>query len=283
MYAKLFTRILDSSIWLESDETLRVWITLLAAMDRDGFASFASVGNLAHRARVSVDDTRAAVSILESPDEDSSDPSHDGRRIERVPGGWLVLNAKKYRNLRDDRDRRDQTREAVRRHRADVSRGKPDVADVSRGKPRKAHAEAEADTEADAQCLSTPDGVRASDPNDTSCAKARRSPRRVPASPVVDVPVSLASSPVFMAAWGDWLEYRRRRRLSREPMFLSSKLSEFAGWGADRAAAAIRTSIANGWQGVFEPKVDVAGTIDLGDADRMLTEVDRLIREGKVP
>ena len=43
MYNKLFTKILDSSIWLESDGTRIVWMTLLAAMDQDGFAQFASV------------------------------------------------------------------------------------------------------------------------------------------------------------------------------------------------------------------------------------------------
>ena len=33
MYNKLFTKILDSSIWLAPDPVRLVWITLLAAMD----------------------------------------------------------------------------------------------------------------------------------------------------------------------------------------------------------------------------------------------------------
>ena len=86
MYNKLFTKILDSSVWLESTATRIVWIMLLAAMDQDGFCQFASVGNVAARARVSIEDAREAMKTLESPDEDSGNPKNEGRRIERVQG-----------------------------------------------------------------------------------------------------------------------------------------------------------------------------------------------------
>ena len=61
MYNKLFTKILDSSIWLAPDTQRLVWITLVAAMDEEGIASFACVENLASRARVSVEDTAKAI------------------------------------------------------------------------------------------------------------------------------------------------------------------------------------------------------------------------------
>jgi hypothetical protein len=99
MYNKLFSRILDSSIWLESQSTRIVWLTLLAAMDQDGMARFASGVNLAHRARVTIEEAAAAVKVLEAPDPHSSDPDNQGRRIERTPGGWLVLNAGKHRAI----------------------------------------------------------------------------------------------------------------------------------------------------------------------------------------
>lgn len=99
MYNKLFTKILDSSVWLEPTGTRLVWLTLIAAMDEDGFSQFASVANLAHRANIPLEDTQRAVACLEGPDADSSDPEHEGRRIERVPGGWMVLNAPKYREM----------------------------------------------------------------------------------------------------------------------------------------------------------------------------------------
>jgi hypothetical protein len=117
MYNKLFTKILDSSIWLAPDAARIVWLTFLAAMDEDGVVRFASVANVAHRARVSLEAATGAVRLLESPDADSSDPDNEGRRVERVPGGWVILNAEKYRDLVTRVAIRAQTKERVRRHR----------------------------------------------------------------------------------------------------------------------------------------------------------------------
>jgi hypothetical protein len=99
MYVKLFQKILDSSIWEESARTRVVWVTLLASMDYDGFCQFATIETLARRARIKPCFVREAVAILEAPDKDSSTSGDDGRRIERVAGGWIVLNAKKYRAI----------------------------------------------------------------------------------------------------------------------------------------------------------------------------------------
>lgn len=117
MYNKLFTKILDSSIWLEPTATRLVWLTLIAAMDEDGFAQFASVGNLAHRANIPLDDTIAAVACLEGPDPHSSDPDNEGRRVERVPGGWMVLNAPKYREMVTRLVAKEGNRRRVQRYR----------------------------------------------------------------------------------------------------------------------------------------------------------------------
>jgi hypothetical protein len=117
MYNKIFTKILDSSIWLESTTTRLVWLTFLAAMDEDGFVQFASVANLAHRARVPLDEAHAAVECLLGPDPDSSDPDNEGRRIEKVPGGWMILNSAKYRELVTRAVSKEQTRARVARFR----------------------------------------------------------------------------------------------------------------------------------------------------------------------
>ena len=117
MYAKLFASILDSSVWLEPLPTRIVWLTLLAAKDADGFARFACIENLAQRARVTMPDAEVAVERLESPDPKSSNPAHEGRRIERVPGGWMVLNSSFYDDMVRREDERRATRDRVRRHR----------------------------------------------------------------------------------------------------------------------------------------------------------------------
>lgn len=118
MYNKLFTKILDSSIWLESDAVRLVWITFLACMDQDGFVALSSVGNVARRAIVSPESAEEAIKVLESPDNKNPDQDHEGRRIERIPGsGWQVLNAAKYRDIIKAETARAQNRERVRRYR----------------------------------------------------------------------------------------------------------------------------------------------------------------------
>lgn len=160
VYNKLFTKILDSSIWLEDMPTRVVWMTLLAAQDEDGFCQFASVANLAHRARVSPEEGRAACACLESPDENSSDPDNEGRRIERVSGGWIVLNGPKYRDLVTREAAKEKTRVRVARFRAkrdgggngEVTQGNDSVT-PSEAVSEK-HTEAEAETPPQAGRLS---------------------------------------------------------------------------------------------------------------------------------
>lgn len=117
MYNKIFTKILDSSVWLEPTPTRIVWITFIAAMDETGFCPFAAIGNVAARARVSEAEARKAIACLEGPDPESSDQDNDGRRLERVPGGWLVLNAPKYRALVTKVNIQEKVRDRVRRFR----------------------------------------------------------------------------------------------------------------------------------------------------------------------
>lgn len=118
MYNKLFSTILDSSIWLEDCFTRIVWITLLASMDEDGFCKFGSVRNLAIRAGVPLPETVKAVTILESPDEFSQGQENEGRRIERISGGWIVLNAGKYREMATRQMLRESNRIRMQQYRA---------------------------------------------------------------------------------------------------------------------------------------------------------------------
>ncbi len=118
MYNKLFSKIVDSSIWLEPTPTRIVWLMFIAVMNEDGFVQFASVANVAHRARITDEESEQAIKILESPDPNSADEDNDGRRVEKVPGGWMILNASKYRDLVTREMQRAATRERVARHRS---------------------------------------------------------------------------------------------------------------------------------------------------------------------
>jgi len=109
-YTKLFSSILDSTVWQESKETRLVWVTMLVMKNRAQIVE-ASVPGLAKRAGVSVAEAETALERLRSPDPYSRTQEHGGRRIQDVDGGWMILNGHKYR----DRMNSDELREYKRR------------------------------------------------------------------------------------------------------------------------------------------------------------------------
>lgn len=95
-FVKIDSGILDSSLWSESAITRVVFITFTTKCNRDGFVS-SSYSGMLRAANVPKEDFDKAIKILESPDADSKDPANEGRRIQKVDGGWMVLNYTKYR------------------------------------------------------------------------------------------------------------------------------------------------------------------------------------------
>lgn len=106
-FSKLFSSILTSSLWSEDDQTVRVWIALLALKNASGIVE-GSVPGLARMANVPRDGFERILAKLSSPDPDSRDldrhPEREGRRIEKVPGGWRILNHDFYRDLKVERE-----------------------------------------------------------------------------------------------------------------------------------------------------------------------------------
>lgn len=113
-FVKIHQTILDSSIWRECHPTRIVWITMLAMANEYGVVEASPIG-LADRARVTIEELKMAIAALSSPDEMSKSQDYEGRRIEQVPGGWLILNHTEYRDRRTKQQI--QTAERVRRHR----------------------------------------------------------------------------------------------------------------------------------------------------------------------
>ncbi len=117
MFVKLFHTILKSSVWDESPTTRIVWITFLLEADEDGMVRGVDT-RLASAANVTDAQFAEALGVLESPDMRSQTQDFAGRRIERVEGGFLVLNYRKYREYRT----RAQVKEAEKKRR---QRAKP--------------------------------------------------------------------------------------------------------------------------------------------------------------
>ena len=120
-FTKLFSSITESTIWCEPSDTRIVWITMLAMADRKGRV-FGSVPGLANRSQVPVQAVRDALQSFLSPDIDSRTKDHEGRRIEPLKdgAGWLLLNHAKYRQIRDDEERRAYKTEKQREYRGFV-------------------------------------------------------------------------------------------------------------------------------------------------------------------
>jgi len=139
-FAKLDSGIVNSTIWVQPHDVLRVWVWFLSQANARGVVRTAAP-SLAHACMVPLDRLRDILTMLESPDEDSRTPDHEGRRIEKIAGGWQILNYAQYRKeSRDPEDRREQNREAQQRYRDRISQSKPEISQCN---PNSAEAEAE--------------------------------------------------------------------------------------------------------------------------------------------
>lgn len=115
-YAKVFSDIVHSTVWREDVYTKVVWITMLVMADRHGLV-MSSIPGLADAAKVSLEQCLSALEVLSSPDKYSRTKEFEGRRIDEVDGGWLLLNYEKFRSRKDDEEQRIRTADRVRRHR----------------------------------------------------------------------------------------------------------------------------------------------------------------------
>jgi hypothetical protein len=102
-FAKLFSGITESSIWVQPHYVLRVWIAMLARADAEGCVE-GSIPGFANLCLVSVEEMEKAVELLSAPDPYSRDPDNEGRRIRPFPGGWAILNHSKYRQMAQGRE-----------------------------------------------------------------------------------------------------------------------------------------------------------------------------------
>lgn len=106
--------IIFSSIWLESADVCKLWITLLAMKGPD-HRVHKSLRMIAETARMEKAVAQRAMERLMAPDPDSSNPAHGGRRVEKLKeGGYLLLNGEYW----DKMMRKEYNREAKAEERA---------------------------------------------------------------------------------------------------------------------------------------------------------------------
>lgn len=115
-FAKLYgDRLADSSLLDEALETRWIFVWMLSQADHAGRYRCASVASLSRASNVTRAQAKRAVETLEAPDPNSTTPDNDGKRIERIAGGWQILNYQKYREFRTEKQIKDAERQ--QRHR----------------------------------------------------------------------------------------------------------------------------------------------------------------------
>ena len=131
-FTKLFGSIVTSSIWGQDDKVLRVWIAMLALCDSDGRVE-GSIPGFAHLCRMTVSEFEAALQVLGEPDSYSRTPDNGGRRIEAIPGGWIILNHRFYRDANQAKNgsRAPYMVQYRAARKADVTRSTPGDEDVT--------------------------------------------------------------------------------------------------------------------------------------------------------
>lgn len=153
-FVKLYTKVLDSSIWVTEDAPTRLlWITLLAMSDSDGVVRAPLVG-IAARARITLEEAERGMERLTSPDLHSSSSDHEGRRVEaNGPGHWTVLNRRKYWDLRTKEQ--SDTAARVAKHRANK---KQDAVTCNTSNGGNAASRTELEGEGEGDLLATREG-----------------------------------------------------------------------------------------------------------------------------
>ena len=116
-FTKLFSSILQSTIWVESVDTRILWITMLALADRHGRVH-ASIPGLARTAGIAIDKCEQALGRFLSPDTYSRTDIDEGRRIREIDGGWELVNYIKYREMKDEETAKEAKRRYINKRRA---------------------------------------------------------------------------------------------------------------------------------------------------------------------
>lgn len=163
IYAKIFTSLYQGTLRGKAHEIL-VFTNLLAHADKEGYVDIHPRA-ISEEVGLPVEQVRAALDALEAPDEESRTPDENGKRIVRMDEhrawGWRVVNHAKYRNLRNEEERREQNRQAQARTRerkaqesASVSNSQHASARVSKhqqSSAESAHTDTDTDTDTNAE------------------------------------------------------------------------------------------------------------------------------------
>lgn len=212
----------------ESINVRYVFMMMLAIADPEGVVIGTDVA-ISRRLNIPIGEFVRCIEELGSPDPNSNSQENEGRRIITSDGerGYLIVNYRTYRGLRDEDERREYMRDYMRNRRK-AERGEG-VATVNSRKQRKSQLAKEGASSSESS-KGSPEGV------------------------FVNLPDAL-STEQFKATWIEYLAYRKQARQGGfTPIGISQKWKEMEGWGPEASIVSMKTAMANGWKGTFYPK-----------------------------
>ena len=228
MYAKVFAQILDSSI--ANDYQLRHFFTdMLVLAEIDGVVDMTHEA-VSARTRIPLEMVVRFIAELEKPDPKSRSHKEDGRRIVRLDPlrdwGWRIVNYLEYRRIASEEQRREKTRERVKRFKENhkVTQGNAGVTLANAGNAMQRQRQRQKNKKEEHPAL--PENLRRDD---------------------------------FEKSWGEWTGHLKEKKSKPTPSALQKQIAFCSTIGATRAIIAINHSIEHNWQGIYEPKENQNG------------------------
>lgn len=169
MYAKLFSRIAQSSLMEEDVEVRYCFMMLLAIADSTGDVIGTDIA-LARTVNLPLDTFRRCIAELMEPDPDSNSQVFEGRRIVSSENGrgYRVVNYITYRQIKTNDEKRAYMREYMQRRRKglkanDVTPCKTLLSDVT-------HSESEGESEEEADTTLPPSPPQAAEDKESGAS-----------------------------------------------------------------------------------------------------------------
>ncbi len=148
MYAKLFSRITESSLMEEEIDVRYTFVLLLAIADQKGYVVGTDVA-ISRRLNMKLDHFKRCIARLMEPDPDSNSQEEEGRRVLKsdIGRGYQLVNYVVYRDTKNE----NQRREYMRNYMKDRRKTKKSAPLVNHVNLTLTHTEAEADTAPEAK------------------------------------------------------------------------------------------------------------------------------------
>ena len=236
MYAKLFSRIAQSSLMEQTVPTRYCFMMLLAIADQNGDVIGTDIA-IARSINLPADDFRSCIEALSQPDPDSNSQTFEGRRI--IPSehgrGYHIVNYLAYRAIKTNEEKREYMREYMRERRKSLkSNGVTDVNFCKNQLSDVTHTEGDGEGETE---------------------REEKPKKKRAAAAVLEIPEEW--SPARKETIAEWIAYKIEKRSPYKPTGWKSFCREADKHTDAVFIPAIQQAMAKNWQGyrIEEPNL----------------------------